>query len=112
LPALLCATAAIPLLAQTYTTLHTFGQGVYETNGLLQSADGYIYSTTYYEQIPDGTGYGGTIYKVTPGGTFTALYRFCPPVGSCPQSWGPDAPLIQAPNGSLYRTTSGYPGHP
>ncbi len=45
---LLCATTAIALLAQTFTTLHSFDDtdGIFPFGGLVQATNGDLYGTT------------------------------------------------------------------
>jgi uncharacterized repeat protein (TIGR03803 family) len=98
----LCATTAIPLPAQTFTTLHSFdgtdGQG--PKAGLVQATNGNLYGTT--EQ--GGAYGGGTVFKITPGGTLTTLYSFCSQI-NCTDGQSVEAGLVQATNGYLYGTT-------
>jgi len=101
--ALLCATAAIALPAQTFTTLHSFDgtDGSEPVAGFVQGADGNLYGTTEI----GGANNTGTIFKITPSGTLTTLYGF----GTCfPCVYGanPTAGLVQASNGDFYGTTS------
>jgi uncharacterized repeat protein (TIGR03803 family) len=106
----LCATTAIALPAQTFTTLHTFGgtDGAFPAAGLVQATNGGLYGTTnswgpnYYP--------GGTVFKIMPSGTLTTLYNFCGQSSmsqNCTDGQAPDAGLVQATNGYLYGTTYG-----
>ncbi len=94
---LVCAVMAIPLSAQTYTTLVSFNS----TNGsapfgaLVQGADGNFYGTT----CDGGTANRGTIFKMTPAGALTTLHSFDLTDG--------DAGLLLAANGNFYGTTYG-----
>jgi uncharacterized repeat protein (TIGR03803 family) len=91
----LCATATMALSAQTFTTLHRFGDaGVNPAAALVQATDGNLYGTTFGN--PYGT-FGGTIFKITPSGTLTRLYSF-------PYGADPAAGLVQAANGDFYGT--------
>jgi uncharacterized repeat protein (TIGR03803 family) len=102
----LCATTAIALPAQTFTTLFSFdsrtGKDPYA--GLVQATDGDFYGTTVY----GGTNGAGTVFKITPSGTLTTLYSFCsqgvPP--DCTDGANPYAGLIQATDGDFYGTTN------
>jgi uncharacterized repeat protein (TIGR03803 family) len=101
---LLCATTAVPLTAQTFTTLHNFNytDGDDPQGGLVQATDGNLWGTTY----GGGATGAGTVFKITPSGTLTTVYSFCAQSG-CPDGAFPYAALVQATNGSLYGTTTG-----
>src|ERR1022692_324308 len=88
----LCATTAIALPAQTFTTLHSFDgtDGDQPWAGLVQASNGDLYGTT----VAGGANGGGTVFKIAPSGTLTTYI--------CPQCIFPQAPLIQATNGDLY----------
>ena len=80
----LCATTAIALPAQTFTTLYSFdGTDGEAYAGLVQATNGDFYGTN-----------DGTIFKITAGGTLTTL--------SVALSYGG---LVQATNGDFYGTT-------
>ncbi|HXM45491.1 MAG TPA: choice-of-anchor tandem repeat GloVer-containing protein [Bryobacteraceae bacterium] len=85
----LCATTAIPLPAQTFTTLHSFdfadGADPYFA-GLIQATNGYLYGTTE----GGGASGGGTVFRITPSGTLTTLYSFCSQ-GNCADGSNPYA---------------------
>jgi uncharacterized repeat protein (TIGR03803 family) len=100
----LCATTAVPLPAQTFTTLHNFNftDGEDPQGGLVQATDGNLYGTTY----GGGAEGAGTVFRITPSGTLTTVYSFCARSG-CSDGEFPYAALIQATNGSLYGTTTG-----
>ena len=97
---------AIPLPAQTFTTLHVFngtdGASPYRA-GLIQATDGNLYGTTSLDGA-NGVHNAGTVFKITPGGTLTTIYNFCSQSG-CPDGSNPQAGLVQATNGNLYGTT-------
>jgi uncharacterized repeat protein (TIGR03803 family) len=104
----LCATTAIALPAQTFTTLHSFdgtdGNGPYA--GLVQATNGDFYGTTTYGGANCAPSGGcGTIFKITPSGTLTTLYNFCSQSG-CTDGELPAAGLVQATNGDFYGTTT------
>ncbi len=101
---LLCATTAIPLPAQTFTTLHSFDttDGDDPQGGLVQATNGKLYGTTY----GGGANGAGTVFKITPSGTLTTVYSFCAESG-CSDGAYPYTALVQATNGSLYGTTTG-----
>ncbi|HEV2176545.1 MAG TPA: choice-of-anchor tandem repeat GloVer-containing protein [Terriglobia bacterium] len=104
---LLCATAAIPLPAQTFETLHSFDKtdGAFPLAGLVQATNGNLYGTTAGGGSSSTCSFGcGTIFKITPGGTVTTLYSFCS-VSSCADGRNPVAPLVQATDGNFYGTT-------
>src|SRR5580700_7269870 len=71
---LLCATTAISLPAQTFTTLHSFeatdGDDPHAT--LVQATNGSLYGTT----TGGGASGDGTVFKITPGGVLTTLHSF------------------------------------
>jgi uncharacterized repeat protein (TIGR03803 family) len=102
---LLCATTAIPLPAQTFTTLHSFDttDGDDPQGALVQATNGKLYGTTY----GGGASGGGTVFKITPSGTLSTLYSFFCARSACPDGGFPYATLVQATNGSLYGTTTG-----
>jgi uncharacterized repeat protein (TIGR03803 family) len=106
----LCATTAITLPAQTFTTLHKFNgeDGSYPQMGMVQGTNGDLYGTT-----SDGgtsiycTAGCGTVFKITPGGTLTTLHSFCVdglPCTDGAQPWG--GAMVQAPSGDFYAETS------
>jgi uncharacterized repeat protein (TIGR03803 family) len=90
--------------AGTVTTLYSFcsltscsdGAGPY--GGITLSSDGNFYGTT--SQGGAANGISGTVFKITPSGTLTTLHSFDGTDGAFP-----NAPLIQAANGSLYGLT-------
>ena len=101
---LLCATTAIALPAQTFTTLHSFDvtDGANPYAGLVQATDGNLYGTTVRWR---GQRADGTVFKITPSGTLTTLYSFCSK-GGCTDGAYPFAGLVQATDGNFYGTTS------
>jgi len=101
---LLCTTAALPLPAQTFTTLHNFNytDGDDPQGSLVQATNGNLYGTTY----GGGANGAGTVFKITPSGTLTTVYSFCAQSG-CSDGEYPYTALVQATNGSLYGTTTG-----
>jgi uncharacterized protein (TIGR03437 family) len=111
----LCATTAMALSAQTFTTLHSFGytDGAYPEAGLIQATDGNFYGTTNNGGASSNCNAGcGTIFKIDPSGALTTLYSFCAQP-SCADGSGPTAALVQATDGNFYGTTgsggtSGY----
>jgi uncharacterized repeat protein (TIGR03803 family) len=98
----LCATTAMALSAQTFTTLHSFDltDGAYVVAGLVQATNGDLYGTTG----SGGTNGSGTVFKITPNGTLTTLYSFCSQ-SNCTDGAGPNQ-MIQATNGDFYGTAS------
>jgi len=82
----------------TLTTLYKFDRehGDFPTSGLVLATDGKFYGTT-----PGGGGiyHNGSIYSMTPGGAVSFLFAFRVENGI-----EPEAPLIQATDGTLYGT--------
>jgi len=106
----LAVTTAIPLPAQTFTTLFTFDgtDGGYPVAALVQGTDGNLYGTTELG-IKAGTEKrkrfgGGTVFKITPDGTLTTLYSFCRQAG-CVDGDEPADGLVQGIDGDFYGTT-------
>ena len=101
----LCATAAMALPAQTFTTVYSFcvdstcSDGDLPAAGLVQATDGNFYGTTPY----GGAIGNGTVFKITPGGTLTTLHSFGQLDGRHPLT-----ALVQATNGDFYGTTSDF----
>lgn len=83
---LLCATTAIALPAQTFTTLHNFDgtDGKVPEAGLVQATNGNLYGTTG----SGGTSNFGTVFKITAGGTLTMLHSFGSGEGIVPDAAG------------------------
>jgi uncharacterized repeat protein (TIGR03803 family) len=107
---LLCATAAIALPAQTFTTLHSFDgmDGKYPEAGLVQATNGDLYGTTNAGGGPGACKFKlacGTIFKITLSGKQKTLYNFCPLKG-CTDGNDPVAALVQSIDGSLYGITN------
>ena len=108
---LLCATTAIPLPAQTFTTLHSFdgADGYTPTAALIHVTDGNLYGTSAYggptSCLSNSSYVGcGTIFRITPDGKLTTLYSFCTQTG-CPDGQFPFGGLIEATDGNFYGTT-------
>jgi len=95
---LLCATTAIALPAQTFTTLHSFDgtDGANPAAVLIQATNGYLYGTTY----AGGANNDGTVFKISPSGTLTTLHSFDYTDGE-----EPNGGLVQATDGNFYGTT-------
>jgi uncharacterized repeat protein (TIGR03803 family) len=93
-----------------FRLLHFFNgtDGAYP-DGLVQTADGYLYGATLNGgTISCGYSHGcGTVFKMTPGGILTTIYSFCSQGAPCTDGYTPRAAPIQAVDGSLYGTTSG-----
>jgi hypothetical protein len=101
----LCATAAISLPAQTFTTLHRFhlADGDGPRAALVQATDGNLYGTTELGGAIGSCGPGatcGSVFKITRSGTLTPLFRFDVTEGD--DRLG--AP-VQATDGDFYGTT-------
>lgn len=107
----LCATTAIALPAQTFTTLVTFDgtNGANPGAALVQATDGNLYGTTESGGLTGSlcSSGCGTVFRVTPGGALTTLYDFCSQ-SNCTDGFEPlFASLLQATDGNLYGTTVG-----
>jgi len=98
-------------LSGILTTLYSFcsqtncTDGDYPYSGLIQATDGNLYGTTE----GGGANGGGTVFEITPSGTLTTLYSFCSQ-SECMDGIGPSAGLVQATDGNLYGTASGFFG--
>jgi len=100
---LVCATAAIPLHAQTFKRLHLFqGTDGGSPEGLVQGANGNLYGLAAAGGATDEN--AGTIFGITTGGTFKALYDFCPQTG-CPDGENPFGAPAQGTDGNFYGAT-------
>ena len=99
---LLCATTAIALQAQTFTTLQSFDltHGADPYAGLVQATDGNLYGTT----VGGGAKNYGTVFRIAPSGTLATLYSFCSKSG-CTDGGSPYSGLVQATDGNFYGTT-------
>ncbi len=95
--------------AGALTTLYSFcaktncDDGGSPESALVQASDGSFYGTT--ESGGGSVQYAGTVFKITPAGVLTSLYSFCA-LTSCADGESPFGALVQAPNGSLFGTTS------
>jgi uncharacterized repeat protein (TIGR03803 family) len=99
----LCATTAIAVSAQTFTTLHGFDStdGAFPAAVLVQATNGDLYGTTPFGGANNGGGgNNGTVFKITPSGKLTTLHSFTSTDGAQPY-----AGLVQTTNGDLYGTT-------
>jgi uncharacterized repeat protein (TIGR03803 family) len=110
---LLCALTAIPLPAQSFSTMFNFNKpdGMNPYAGLVQAADGNYYGTTMMGGTGAGSG-NGTIFRMTPSGVLTTIYKFsCPDKDyTCENGNEPMGALTLATNGDLYGTTHGILG--
>lgn len=94
--------------AQTFTVLHelTSSQGSELVSGLSADREGNLYGAAFGGGIQNCSGEScGTVFKLTHKGTgwvFSVLYSFT----GISDGWGPGAPVLVAPDGSLYGTTS------
>jgi uncharacterized repeat protein (TIGR03803 family) len=101
---LLSAATVVPSPAQTFTTLHSFGNpsgGGNPAAPLVQATDGNLYGTAEYGGEYDG----GAVFRITPSGGLTTLYKFCSE-SECTDGEYPAAGLLQAADGNLYGTTT------
>ena len=97
----------------TLKTLHQFVPYVHDNGalpeaGLLLSTNGYLYGTT-----SEGGAYdGGIIFRLSLTGGFTVVHSFNGQTSQNQQfvqgGAGPNSTLVQANEGSLFGTTSGY----
>jgi uncharacterized repeat protein (TIGR03803 family) len=100
-----CVMTAIASLAQTFTTLHSFGR--YRANGtspnaLLQGIDGNFYGTTGAGGSGSNCEFGcGTVFKITDAGKLTIVHSFDYTDGQ-----GPLGPLVQGTNENFYGVTT------
>jgi uncharacterized repeat protein (TIGR03803 family) len=81
----------------TLTTVASGGFDSYGNEALVEAASGDYYGMTVT--------YGGSIFRLTPTGGVTVLHTFCIEP-SCADGSVPYGPLVQAPNGNFYGTTS------
>jgi uncharacterized repeat protein (TIGR03803 family) len=96
----------------TLTTVYSFcskkgefgvcTDGANPVGGLIQATNGELYGTTF----EGGANASGTVFKIAAAGTLTTIYNFCSK-GGCADGGSPYG-LIQATDGDLYGTTSGY----
>lgn len=99
---LVCVALAVPLPAQTFTTLlsfNGFNGSSPEYGPLLQGQDGNLYGTTF----EGGPNQGGTIFKVTLLGAITTLDSFNLIPSATPELL--NAGLIQGSDGNFYGTS-------
>ncbi|WP_295683883.1 choice-of-anchor tandem repeat GloVer-containing protein, partial [uncultured Nevskia sp.] len=87
----------------SFAPLHNFDlatTGNQPLGKLLQASDGNFYGTT----TSFGAFSNGTLFRLTPGGVVTVLHAFA---GQPGEGGGPQAGVIQGPDGALYGTTAG-----
>jgi uncharacterized repeat protein (TIGR03803 family) len=70
---------------------------------LIVDAKGNLYGTTPY----GGGTNAGTVFKLDANGNETALYSFCPMLGSCVDGAAPKGALVMDARGNLYGATPG-----
>lgn len=94
--------------AQTFTVLHelTGSQGNQLVSGLSADREDNLYGAAFAGGLQNCSGQGcGTVFKLAHKGTgwvFSVLYTFT----GISDGWGPGAPVLVAPDGSIYGTTS------
>ncbi len=76
--------------------------GLDPTSGVTLGTDGNFYGTTFF----GGAQNDGVLFQLTPSGRYTILHEF---TGGSDGQW-PEAPPIQAADGSLYGSTLEGPG--
>jgi uncharacterized repeat protein (TIGR03803 family) len=96
-----------------FTTLHTFCQQIYCTDGytpvsVIEGSDGNFYGVTIFggnkNKVCQPYLGCGTIFRITPAGEFTVLHTFCS-VTSCTDGAEPQS-LVQATDGTFYGVTN------
>jgi uncharacterized repeat protein (TIGR03803 family) len=94
----------------TLTTLHSFAgadvnpaDGAYPWSGLVLGTNGVFYGTT----LEGGANNHGTVFSMTKAGVVTILHSFCSVGSDCSDGSGPEAPLVQAADGTFYGSTAG-----
>jgi uncharacterized repeat protein (TIGR03803 family) len=92
----------------TLTTIYNFcpadcSAGYLPIAGLIQGSDGNLFGTTDSVQgcLP---GACGGVFKITLQGIVTTIHTFCTSTG-CPDGANPQAPLLQATDGTFYGST-------
>ena len=103
---ILCVFWAMALMshAQTFNTIVNFdgSNGAEVMAPLIQGIDGNLYGVSAEGGIRNGN---GTAFRIAPDGTLTTIHYFCAKA-NCSDGAGPQGPLVQGPDGSLYGTTS------
>lgn len=102
-----CGTVFRVTQSGTVTWLHNFcalsgcSDGGSPEAALVQASNGNFYGTT---SVGGANGHG-TVFEITPAGKLTTLYNFCSE-SACADGSSPQAPLIQANDGSFYGITT------
>jgi uncharacterized repeat protein (TIGR03803 family) len=93
------------------TTLFGFNlaNGSDPSGGLIRATNGDFYGVASGggSQTVGCVFYCGTVFKMIPAGELTTLHYFCPSLLDCSDGAQPYGPLVQAPDGNFYGTTSG-----
>lgn len=109
-----CGTVFAITPAGTLRTLYDFcvlsncNDGTYPSAGLVLTEDGSFYGTTYGGGTIKGDCNNdgcGTVFVITPAGAPSTVYNFCSQT-DCADGAGPDAGLVQAPEGNFYGTVA------
>src|ERR1700693_6483145 len=111
--ALFCILGTLCSVAQTFTTLFTFGEndGDQPWATLTRGIDGRLYGTTRFGGAnSNGLCYNsgcGTVFAITTSGKLTLLYSFCALSNNvvCAEGDQPYGGLVQDAEGNFYGTT-------
>lgn len=101
-----------------FNVLHSFcsqpncPDGAIPQAALIQASDGNLYGTTYTGGSGANCGPDcGTVFRITTSGVLTTIYNFCTQY-ACSDGSAPESPVMQATDGNLYGTTTGFGSAP